>query len=203
MADTVVLVTAVGDKKDVAGRDFFPLTVNYQEETLTSRLIDRPIRPLFPHGYRRDVQVIATVLSMNTEVDSDIPALLGASAALMLSGLPFMGPIGAARVGYKDGQYILNPTRSELQQSKLDLVVAGTKDAVLMVESEADRLSEDVMLGAVLFGHEQMQVAIQTINELVAQAGKPKWQWAPDTKLADIEKDVAQFEPQIAAAYNI
>ena len=153
MADTVVLVTAVGDKKDVEGRDFFPLTVNYQEktyaagripggffkregrpsekETLTSRLIDRPIRPLFPHGFRRDVQVIATVLSMNTEVDPDIPALLGASAALCLSGLPFMGPIGAARVGYKDGQYLLNPTATELQQSKLDLVVAGTREAVL------------------------------------------------------------------------
>ena len=188
MAETVVLVTAVGDKKDVEGRDFFPLTVNYQEktyaagripggffkregrpsekETLTSRLIDRPIRPLFPEGFRRDVQVIATVLSMNTEVDPDIPSLLGASAALALSGLPFQGPIGAARVGYKDGKYLLNPTSSELQESKLDLVVAGTRDAVLMVESSADRLSEEVMLGAVMFGHQQMQTAIEAIRSL-------------------------------------
>ena len=193
MADTVVLVTAVGDKKDVAGRDFFPLTVNYQEktyaagkipggffkregrpsekETLTSRLIDRPIRPLFPAGYRRDVQVIATVLSMNTEIDPDIPALLGASAALALSGLPFMGPIAAARVGYKDGQYLLNPTSAELEQSKLDLVVAGTQDAVLMVESQADRLPEDVMLGAVMFGHQHMQVAIEAIRSLAKEVG--------------------------------
>src|SRR5687767_11409860 len=203
MADTVVLVTAVGDKKDVAGRDFFPLTVNYQEETLTSRLIDRPIRPLFPHGYRRDVQVIATVLSMNTEVDSDIPALLGASAALMLSGLPFMGPIGAARVGYKDGQYILNPTRSELQQSKLDLVVAGTKDAVLMVESEADRLSEDVMLGAVMFGHEQMQVAIEAIRSLAKEAGRPPVVWTPPAEDQALASGIAKFIPSITDAYGI
>ncbi|HSC14143.1 MAG TPA: polyribonucleotide nucleotidyltransferase [Gammaproteobacteria bacterium] len=225
MADTVVLVTAVGDKKDVAGRDFFPLTVNYQEktfaagkipggffkregrpsekETLTSRLIDRPIRPLFPHGYRRDVQVIATVLSMNTEVDSDIPALLGASAALMLSGLPFMGPIGAARVGYKDGQYLLNPTRSELQQSKLDLVVAGTKDAVLMVESEADRLSEDVMLGAVMFGHEQMQVAIEAIRSLAKEAGRPPVVWTPPAEDQALASGVAKFIPAITDAYGI
>src|SRR5687768_766587 len=188
---TVVLTTVVGKKSAAPGADFFPLTVNYQEktyaagkipggffkregrpsekETLTSRLIDRPIRPLFPAGFRRDVQVIATVLSMNTEVDPDIPALLGASAALALSGLPFMGPIAAARVGYQDGRYLLNPTSTELEQSKLDLVVAGTQEAVLMVESQADRLAEDVMLGAVMFGHEQMQVAIEAIRSLAKE----------------------------------
>ncbi|HWN38555.1 MAG TPA: polyribonucleotide nucleotidyltransferase, partial [Gammaproteobacteria bacterium] len=225
MADTVVLVTAVGDKKDVAGRDFFPLTVNYQEktfaagkipggffkregrpsekETLTSRLIDRPIRPLFPDGYRRDVQVIATVLSMNTEIDPDIPSLIGASAALMLSGLPFMGPIGAARVGYKDGQYLLNPTRSELQQSKLDLVVAGTQDAVLMVESQADRLSEDVMLGAVMFGHEQMQIAIEAIRSLAKEAGRPPVVWTPPVEDTALVAGVAKFVPAITEAYGI
>jgi polyribonucleotide nucleotidyltransferase len=225
MADTVVLVTAVGDKKDVEGRDFFPLTVNYQEktyaagkipggffkregrpsekETLTSRLIDRPIRPLFPAGFRRDVQVIATVLSMNTEIDPDIPSLLGASAALMLSGLPFMGPIGAARVGYKDGQYLLNPTSSELQQSKLDLVVAGTQDAVLMVESEADRLSEDVMLGAVMFGHEQMQVAIEAIRALAKEAGRPAVAWTPPAEDKALAAGIAKYVPAITAAYGI
>jgi polyribonucleotide nucleotidyltransferase len=225
MADTVVLVTAVGDKKDVEGRDFFPLTVNYQEktyaagkipggffkregrpsekETLTSRLIDRPIRPLFPAGFRRDVQVIATVLSMNTEIDPDIPSLLGASAALMLSGLPFMGPIGAARVGYKDGQYLLNPTSSELQQSKLDLVVAGTQDAVLMVESEADRLSEDVMLGAVMFGHEQMQVAIEAIRALAKEAGRPVVAWTPPAEDKALAAGIAKHVPAITAAYGI
>ena len=178
MADTVVLVTAVGEKRDVEGRDFFPLTVNYQEktyaagripggffkregrpsekETLTSRLIDRPIRPLFPAGFRREVQVIATVMSMNAEIDPDIPAMLGASAALALSGLPFLGPIGGARVGYRNGSFLLNPTFSEIADSELDLVVAGTERAVLMVESAAKMLSEDVMLGAVMFGHEQM-----------------------------------------------
>jgi polyribonucleotide nucleotidyltransferase len=225
MADTVVLVTAVGDKKDVEGRDFFPLTVNYQEktyaagripggffkregrpsekETLTSRLIDRPIRPLFPHGFRRDVQVIATVLSMNTEVDPDIPALLGASAALCLSGLPFMGPIGAARVGYKDGQYLLNPTATELQQSKLDLVVAGTREAVLMVESEADRLPEDVMLGAVMFGHEQMQKAIEAIKSLAAEVGKPQIAWTAAAEDEALSAGVAKYVPQITDAYGI
>src|SRR5262245_12330428 len=225
MADTVVLVTAVGDKKDVAGRDFFPLTVNYQEktfaagkipggffkregrpsekETLTSRLIDRPIRPLLPDGYRRDVQVIATVLSMNTEIDPDIPSLIGASAALMLSGLPFMGPIGAARVGYKDGQYLLNPTRAELQQSKLDLVVAGTKDAVLMVESEADRLSEDVMLGAVMFGHEQMQIAIEAIRSLAKEAGRPQVAWTAPAEDKALSAGIGKYVPQITDAYGI
>ncbi len=225
MSDTVVLVTAVGDKKDVEGRDFFPLTVNYPEktyaagkipggffkregrpsekETLTSRLIDRPIRPLFPEGFRRDVQVIATVLSMNTEVDPDIPALLGASAALALSGLPFMGPIGAARVGYKDGQYLLNPTSAELQQSKLDLVVAGTQDAVLMVESEADRLPEDVMLGAVMFGHEQMQVAIEAIRSLAKEAGRPPIVWTPPAEDKALAAGIAKFVPAITEAYGI
>jgi polyribonucleotide nucleotidyltransferase len=225
MADTVVLVTAVGSDKDVEGRDFFPLTVNYQEktyaagripggffkregrpsekETLTSRLIDRPIRPLFPAGYRRDVQVIATVLSMNTEIDPDIPALLGASAALSLSGLPFMGPIGAARVGYNDGQYVLNPTGAQLLQSKLDLVVAGTQDAVLMVESEADRLSEDVMLGAVVFGHEQMQVAIEAIRSLAKEAGRPPIVWAKAAEDTALASGVAQFVSSITEAYGI
>jgi polyribonucleotide nucleotidyltransferase len=225
MADTVVLVTAVGDKKDVEGRDFFPLTVNYQEktyaagkipggffkregrpsekETLTSRLIDRPIRPLFPAGYRRDVQVIATVLSMNTEIDPDIPALLGASAALALSGLPFMGPVGAARVGYKDGQYLLNPTSAELQHSKLDLVVAGTQDAVLMVESQADRLSEDVMLGAVMFGHQQMQVAIDAIRSLAKEVGRPLVAWVPPVEDKALASGISKFIPAITDAYGI
>ena len=225
MADTVVLVTAVGDKKDVAGRDFFPLTVNYQEktyaagkipggffkregrpsekETLTSRLIDRPIRPLFPAGYRRDVQVIATVLSMNTEIDPDIPALLGASAALALSGLPFMGPIAAARVGYKDGKYLLNPTSAELDQSKLDLVVAGTQEAVLMVESQADRLPEDVMLGAVMFGHEQMQVAIEAIRSLAKEAGRPPIVWTAPAEDKALSSGIAKFVPVITDAYGI
>ncbi|MGH8084981.1 MAG: polyribonucleotide nucleotidyltransferase [Lysobacter sp.] len=197
--DTVLLVSAVANKTAREGQDFFPLTVDYQEkfyaggripggffkregrqtekETLISRLIDRPIRPLFPDGFRNEVQVIATVMSMNPEIDGDIPALLGASAALALSGAPFDGPIGAAKVGYKDGEYILNPSKTELEDSKLELVVAGTADAVLMVESEADVLSEDVMLGAVMFGHKEMQVAINAINELVAEAGKPKWTW--------------------------
>jgi polyribonucleotide nucleotidyltransferase len=225
MAETVVLVTAVGDKKDVEGRDFFPLTVNYQEktyaagripggffkregrptekETLTSRLIDRPIRPLFPEGYRRDVQVIATVLSMNTEVDPDVPSMLGASAALALSGLPFMGPIGGARVGYKDGTYLLNPTATELQGSKLDLVVAGTKDAVLMVESSADRLPEDVMLGAVMFGHEQMQVAIEAISSLAKEAGKPPVAWTPRAEDKALADGVGKYIPAITEAYGI
>ncbi len=225
MSDTVVLVTAVGQKKDVAGRDFFPLTVNYQEktyaagkipggffkregrptekETLTSRLIDRPIRPLFPDGFLREVQVIATVISLNTEVDSDIPALLGASAALCLSGLPFLGPIGGARVGYKDGQYLLNPTATELKESSLDLVVAGTKDAVLMVESQAKMLSEDVMLGAVMFGHEQMQTAIEAIRSLAKEAGRPPITWAAPVSDQTLTTAVEQFIPQLTDAYGI
>ncbi len=217
MADTVVLVTAVGRKEADPGRDFFPLTVNYQEktyaagkipggffkregrpsekETLVCRLIDRPIRPLFPKGFKNEVQVIATVMSLNPEVDADIPALIGASAALAISGMPFAGPIGAAKVSYKDGNYILNPTVSVAEASDLELVVAGTKDAVLMVESEANQLSEEVMLGAVMFGHEQMQAAINAINELAAEAGKPKWDWqapAEDTELADAVASQAQ-----------
>ncbi len=201
---TVVLVTAVAAKTAREGQDFFPLTVDYQEkfyaggripggffkregrqtekETLTSRLIDRPIRPLFPEDFRNEVQIIATVMSLNPEVDGDILALIGASAALALSGAPFDGPIGAAKVGYKNGQYILNPSTTELVDSDLELVVAGTKNAVLMVESEARELSEDVMLGAVMFGHQQMQIAIDTINELVAEAGKPKWNWQAPAK---------------------
>ncbi len=197
---TVVLVTVVG-AKEASSADFFPLVVNYQEkayaagripggffkregrpsekETLTSRLIDRPIRPLFPEGFCQEVQVIATVLSLNPEVDGDIPAMLGASAALAISGLPFLGPIGAARVGFYEGEYLLNPTATELAKSQLDLVVAGTEDAVLMVESEARELSEEQMLGAVLFGHEQMQVAIAAIKELAAEVAKPSWEWAP------------------------
>jgi polyribonucleotide nucleotidyltransferase len=213
--DTVVLVTAVGLKKAVPGRDFFPLTVNYQEktyaagripggffkregrptekETLTSRLIDRPIRPLFPEGFTNEVQVVASVLSVNPEVDADIAALLGASAALAVSGLPFLGPIGAARVGFIDGKYVLNPTASQLALSKLDLVVAGTQEGVLMVESEADGLNEEVMLGAVVFGHDQMQVAIKAINELVAQAGKPKWTWDAPAPNTDLKNAVAEL----------
>ncbi len=226
MSETVVLVTAVGLKKATPGRDFFPLTVNYQEktyaagripggffkregrptekETLTSRLIDRPIRPLFPEGFINDVQVVASVLSVNSEVDPDIASLLGASAALAISGMPFMGPIGAARVGYIGGKYVLNPTATQLAESKLDLVVAGTAEGVLMVESEADGLNEEVMLGAVTFGHEQMQAAIKAINELAAEAGKPKWAWtAPpaNTELKDAVSAIA--EKNLVSAYAI
>jgi len=209
MGDTTVLVTAVGRKAADPGRDFFPLTVNYQEKTyaagkipggffkregrpgekevLTCRLIDRPVRPLFPKGFKNEVQIIATVMSLNPDVDPDIPALIGASAALAISGMPFAGPIGAAKVGYKDGEYVLNPGRAAVAEGDLELVVAGTKDAVLMVESEASGLSEEVMLGAVMFGHEQMQVAIDTINELAAEVGKPAWDWvAPE-----VDEDLA------------
>ncbi|MAT66454.1 MAG: polyribonucleotide nucleotidyltransferase [Gammaproteobacteria bacterium] len=210
MDETVVLVTVVGNKKAMEGRDFFPLTVDYQErtysagripggffrregrpsenETLVSRLIDRPIRPLFPKGFTNEVQVVATVLSLNPEVDPDIPSLIGTSAALSISGLPFNGPIGAARVGYIDGNYVLNPTHSQLEESQLDLVVAGTANAVLMVESEARELPEETMLGAVMYGHEQFQAAINAINELKAEAGKPVWELpelAADTSVAD------------------
>ncbi|MCC5861218.1 MAG: polyribonucleotide nucleotidyltransferase [Gammaproteobacteria bacterium] len=226
MSDTVVLVTAVGQKGVSGNRDFFPLTVNYQEktyaagripggffkregrpsekETLTCRLIDRPIRPLFPKGFYNEVQVIATVISLNPEVDPDIPSLIGASAALALSGMPFAGPIGAARVGYINGDYVLNPTFSQLDESQLDLVVAGTDKAVLMVESEAKGLNEDVMLGAVLFGHEQMQAAIEVIKALVAEAGKPAWDWTPpptDEEL--IEAVRAAAESGLTEAYQI
>ena len=227
MADTVVLVTAVARKAAVPGRDFFPLTVNYQEKTyaagkipggffkregrpsekevLTSRLIDRPIRPLFPDGFYNEVQVVATVLSVNPEVDTDIPAMLGASAALALSGLPFQGPIGAARVGYKDGQYLLNPTTTQTKtESDLDLVVAGTREGVLMVESEANCLTEEVMLGAVLFGHKEMQAAIDAIDKLVAEAGKPKWDWqAPPANTELKDAVAAQAAAGMAEAYGI
>ena len=197
--DTVVLVTAVGRREVKPGQDFFPLTVNYQEktyaagkipggffkregrpaekETLTSRLIDRPIRPLFPKGFMNEVQVIATVLSVDRDNDPDILALVGASAALMVSGIPFDGPIGAARVGYINGQYVLNPSYSQLNASQLDLVVAGTRQAVLMVESEAQQLSEEIMLEAVMFGHAQFQPVIATIESLAREAGKPRWEW--------------------------
>jgi len=226
MGDTVVLVTAVGRKSADANKDFFPLTVNYVEktyaagripggffkregrpsekETLTSRLIDRPIRPLFPEGFFNEVQVVATVVSLDPEIDSDIPAMLGASAALALSGIPFKGPIGAARVGYRDGQYLLNPAHKDLQTSSLDLVVAGTADAVLMVESEAKMLPEDVMLGAVVFGHEQMQIAIKAIKELAAEAGKPAWEWAPAAADETLVAAVAALaEASLGEAYQI
>ena len=226
MGGTVVLVTAVAAPKAREGQDFFPLTVDYQEkfysagripggffkregrptekETLTSRLIDRPVRPLFPEEFKNEVQVIATVLSMNPEVDGDIPALLGASAALTLAGVPFKGPIGAARVGWANGQYILNPTKTELATSDLDLVVAGTANAVLMVESEAKLLSEEVMLGAVTFGHREMQKAINAIGELAVEAAKPSWNWsAParnDELVAALQTAVGQ---NLAQAFQI
>jgi polyribonucleotide nucleotidyltransferase len=226
MDDTVVLVTAVAKTEVKPGQDFFPLTVDYMEktyaagripggffkregkptekETLTSRLIDRPIRPLFPDGFFNEIQIIATVISSNPEVDADIPALIGASAALMLSGVPFNGPIGAARVGYIDGQYVLNPTLSELKDSDLNLVVAGTEDAVLMVESEANVLPEDVMLGAVVFGHEQMKAAIDAINDLADEAGKDAWDWsAPEPQTALIERMNALCADDLAKAYSI
>ena len=222
---TSLLVTVVG-KKEAAGGDFFPLTVNYQEkafaagkipggffkregrpsenETLISRLIDRPIRPLFPEGFTNEVQIIATVVSLNPEVDTEIPALLGASAALAVSGLPFNGPLGAACVGYKDGGYLLNPDKPALKESQLQLVVAGTQHAVLMVESEADLLSEEVMLGAVLFGHEHMQVAINAINEFAAEVGTPAITWtAAETNTALRAAVAAEAEAGIKAAYQI
>ncbi|MDD1618753.1 MAG: polyribonucleotide nucleotidyltransferase [Methylococcaceae bacterium] len=222
---TSLLVTVVG-KKEANGGDFFPLTVNYQEkayaagkipggffkregrpseqETLTSRLIDRPIRPLFPEGYTNEVQIIATVISLNPEVDPEIPALLGASAALAVSGLPFNGPIGAACVGYKDGSYLLNPSPSALKESELTLVVAGTAHAVLMVESEAAGLSEEVMLGAVLFGHEQMQLAINAINEFAQAAGTGIVEWvAPEANAELVGLVTEAVEADIKAAYTI
>ena len=226
MDATVVLVTAVAAKKAIPGRDFFPLTVNYQEktyaagripggffrregrpserETLTSRLIDRPIRPLFPDGFINEVQVVATVLSLNPEVPADVPSLLGASAALCIAGVPFKGPIGAARVGYHNGQYLLNPLRADIASSQLDLVVAGTAQAVLMVESEASGLSEEVMLGAVVYGHEQMQVAIKAIRELAAEAGKPKWDWKPEADNSPLADAVSKSsEGALEKAYLI
>jgi polyribonucleotide nucleotidyltransferase len=226
MDDTVVLVTVVGNRNAKPGQDWFPLTVDYQERTyaagkipggffrregrpsekeiLTSRLIDRPIRPLFPEGFYNEVQIVATVMSSNSEVDSDIPAMIGASAALAISGIPFDGPIGAARVGYANGQYILNPTATELKTSQLDLVVAGTQAAVLMVESEARELPEDVMLGAVVFGHEQMQAVISLIGELADEAGKPDWDWtAPAKDQALIERMAQIAENDLRQAYQV
>jgi polyribonucleotide nucleotidyltransferase len=226
MDDTVVLASVVGATKAKPGQDFFPLTVDYVEktyaagkipggffkregrpsekETLTCRLIDRPIRPLFPDGFYNEVQVVCTVMSCNPEVDPDIPAMIGASAALAISGLPFNGPIGAARVGYIDGQYVLCPTKTQLASTQLDLVVAGTANAVLMVESEAKQLSEEVMLGAVVFGHDQMQVAINAINELVEQAGKPEWDWqAPAKDEALIARVNELAETEMREAYRI
>jgi len=226
MDDTVVLVTAVAARNAKPGQDFFPLTVDYQERTyaagkipggffrregrpsekeiLTSRLIDRPIRPLFPEGFYNEIQIVATVMSSNNEVDSDIPAMVGASAALALSGVPFGGPIGAARVGYANGQYILNPTQTELKTSQLDLVVAGTEQAVLMVESEAQQLSEDVMLGAVVFGHDQMQVVIKAINEMVDEIGVPEYNWAPPAKDEPLIARMSQIaEAELRSAYQI
>jgi len=222
---TTLLVSVVG-KKDANGGDFFPLTVNYQEkayaagkipggffkregrpsetETLTSRLIDRPIRPLFPNGYTNEVQIIITVVSLNPEVDPEIPALIGASAALAVSGLPFNGPIGAARVGYVEGAYILNPSKEALTDSLLNLVVAGTEQAVLMVESEADNLSEEIMLGSVLFGHEQMQVVIKAINEFAAEVNTPLYNWEAPVATEGLETLViAEVESEIKAAYQI
>ena len=226
MSETVVLVTVVGSRKADPGRDFLPLTVNYQEktysagripgsffrregrptekETLTCRLIDRPLRPMFPKGFFHDVQVIATVLSNNQEVDPDVPSMLGAFAAVALSGLPCAGPMGAARVGWVNDEFVVNPTATELESSRLNLVVAGTESAVLMVESEADLLSEDVMLNAVLFGHEQMQAAIEAIREFAAEAGKPAWEWqaAPENEelAAEVEKIAGK---DLAKAYAV
>ncbi len=214
IGDTSVLVTAVGKKQGDPDRDFFPLTVNYQEkayasgkipggffkregrpsekETLVSRLIDRPVRPLFPKGYNNEVQVIATVMSLDPEIDPDIPSLIGSSAALSLSGLPFAGPIGAAKIGYIDGDLVLNPSKSQLLESDLDLVVAGTSEAVLMVESEANILSEDVMLKAVIYGHEQMQLVISAINDLAKEVSKPQIQWSPPEQDNDLSEAIMQ-----------
>jgi len=226
MDDTVVLATVVGAKTAKEGQDFFPLTVDYIEktysagkipggffrregrpsegETLISRLIDRPIRPLFPEGFYNEVQVVVHVMSINPDVPSDIPALIASSAALAISGIPFNGPMGAARVGYRDGQYLLNPNRSEQTTSELDLIVAGTQAAVLMVESEAQQLSESVMLGAVVYGHEQSQIAINAIQELVHDAGKPEWDWKPAAKNdALIAKLQSLAEGPLRDAYQI
>lgn len=224
--DTVILATVVGAKTARSGQDFFPLTVDYVEktyaagripggffkregkpsdrETLTARLIDRPLRPLFPEGFYNEVQIIIHVLSVNPEINPDIPALIGASAALAISGIPFNGPVGAARIGYADGDYILNPSATQLEESALDLVVAGTEAAVLMVESQAKQLSEEVMLGAIAYGHEQMQAAIGAINELVEEAGKPEWDWQPaPADEAFIEAIKSAGLEDLKAAYQI
>ena len=226
MGETVVLVAVTANKEVKAGQDFFPLTVDYLERTyaagkipggffkregkqsekeiLTSRLIDRPIRPLFPEGFFHDIQIVATVVSVDPEIDSDIPAMIGASAALVLSGVPFAGPIGAARVGYLNGEYVLNPTKTQLAKSQLDLVVAGTAQAVLMVESEARILPEDVMLGAVVYGHEQMQAVIRAINELADAVNPEVWDWkAPDTDAALVAKVQEIAGQTVAEAFKI
>ena len=226
MGDTVVLVAVTTNKEVKAGQDFFPLTVDYLERTyaagkipggffkregkqsekeiLTSRLIDRPIRPLFPEGFYHDIQIVAMVVSIDPEIDSDIPAMIGASAALMLSGVPFAGPIGAARVGYIDGNYVLNPTQTELKQSQMDLVVAGTAKAVLMVESEAQVLPEDVMLGAVVYGHEQMQAVIQAINAFADEVNPEVWDWqAPVTNSELVAKVTEIAGSTIQEAFKI
>ena len=226
MGDTVLLATVVGSKSGDPNRDFFPLTVDYQErtyaagkipggffkregrptekETLTSRLIDRPIRPLFPAGFNNEVQIIVTVMSLDPTVDPDIPALIGSSAALAVSGLPFMGPIGAARVGYRDGQYLLNPSFKQLEGSQLDLVVAGTASSVLMVESEAQSLSEEVMLGAVTFGHRQQQVAIDAINQLKGKVNPAPWQWTSPAADEELVRVVTEgYRAALASAYAI
>jgi len=224
--DTVVLATVVAAKNAKPGQDFFPLTVDYVEktyaagkipggffrregrpsegETLISRLIDRPIRPLFPEDFYNEVQIVIHVMSINPEVPADIPSLIGASAALAISGIPFHGPLGAARVGYKDGEYMLNPTRSEQLESQLDLIVAGTQNAVLMVESEAHELSEEIMLGGVVYGHDQAKIAIDAIQDLVREAGKPEWDWKPAPKNEElISKVTALAEEGLRAAYQI
>lgn len=226
MGDTVVLVTVVAAKDIKAGQDFFPLTVDYIEKTyaagkipggffkregkpsekeiLTSRLIDRPIRPLFPEGFYHDVQIVAMVVSLDPEIDSDIPAMIGASAALTLSGVPFAGPIGAARVGYIDGEYVLNPTKTQLEKTQLDLVVAGTAKAVLMVESEAQELSEEVMLGSVVFGHEQMQTVINAINEFADEVNPVVWDWTPPEPNAELIAKIKEIAgADIQAAFKI
>ena len=226
LGDTVVLVTTMALRETEEGRDFFPLTVNYQErtysagkipggffkregrptekETLTSRLIDRPLRPLFPDGFTNEVQIVATVVSLDPEIDPDIPAMLGASASLMLSGVPFNGPIGAARVGYKEGKFLLNPSVSQLEASDLDLVVAGTKNAVLMVESEAKQLSEEIMLGAVMYGHEQMQVVINGIIEFAQEAGATPWDWQAPATDDSVNIAVAKIaQDDLLSAYQI
>ena len=225
MDDTQILVSVVGAKEARTGQDFFPLSVDYiektyaagkipggflkregrpsEKETLTSRLIDRPIRPLFPSGYMNEVQVMIQVISANKNVDPDILAMLGTSAALAISGVPFKGPIGAARVGYQDDNYIINPTYSDLKTSDLDMVVAGTKDAVLMVESQANELSEDVMLGAVMFAHEQFQVVIDSVAEFAAEVGVSPREWeAPATNEALLNEIQSQFGDQISQAYT-
>ena len=226
MDDTVVLATVVAAKDPKPGQDWFPLTVDYVEktyaagkipggffkregrpsekETLTSRLIDRPIRPLFPDGFLNEVQVVAQVLSLNPEVDSDIPAMLAVSAALTISGIPFNGPIAACRVGYVNGDYVINPTATQIKESKLNLVVAGTEQGVMMVESEALELSEDVMLGGVVYGHEQMQAAIQAIHELAEVAGKPAWDFKPPVKDEALIARVAELaEADMREAFRI